>query len=504
MKAILLNEMTRLEKVSIEEYGIPSIVLMENAATGFASALIKELGDISDKKVLVVCGRGNNAGDGFAIARLLHFRNISVSILSMCDVSLLKGDAKTNATALKNMKIPFISEYNQEYDIIIDAIFGTGFHGTVDIKTKEIIEKINNSSAFIASVDVPSGVSLNNPCENETFIKSDLCITFGYAKFNQFMGSNQESFKKIIVAPISIPEPLKFYQLITKDSFSLLPNRPKNSHKGTFGKVLAFVGSHGMAGAAILSGSAILKSGAGMATVATSDMIIPIIAHEFPSVMTCPLPTECGHLTGDCTKLLIEKAKNVDAVLIGCGLGRDETTEKIVLDFIKKCELPMIIDADGLNILSENIDVIKNKKVILTPHIVEFSRLSGVSPDQIKKNPKDFLQEFCKKTGATVVLKDSATLICHKGEDFALCHAPNSGMATAGSGDVLAGIITSFTAQGLSPFDAACAGVYIHSAAGAIAKNTLGEAGMTSVDILNFVPQAFLEKYDITPHIKEL
>lgn len=494
MVAISVSEMKNLEEKAINEYGVPSIVLMENAAMGFVGALKNEFSDLTSKKILIVCGKGNNAGDGFAIARLLYLGGCEVSVLPLFDIDTLTPDAKINALAVKNMGVPFIKDLNDEYDIIIDAVFGTGFHGEVTSPVKETIEKINESNSFIASVDVPSGVELSGGAKNQFVTRSDVCVTFGFAKFHQFTGVNKSSFKKLIVAPISVPCPESFSEIITKDTFDLIPKRQGDSHKGTFGKVMAITGSYGMAGAAILSGSAVLKSGAGMLTIATNDSIIPTIAHEFPSAMTLPLPDECD--------TLLEKCKGMDAVLIGCGLGKERAD--FVTDFIKKCTTPMIIDADGLNILSENIDIIKGKSAILTPHIVEFSRLSKVSPDEIKQNPTKVLKDFCSQLGVTVILKDSVTIICDEKCRLAVCHAPNSGMATAGSGDVLAGIVTSFTAQGLDSFDTACLGVYIHSAAGKLAKEVCGEAGMTSSDILSFVPKAFMQKLDIAPHIKEL
>lgn len=493
MKAITVETMRNLENKAINEYGIPSIVLMENAAHGFVTALFSEYGNPKGKKICVLCGKGNNAGDGYAIARLLHLGGTKVDVLPVFDTEILTGDAKTNADALKNMGVSFIKDLDNEYDILIDAIFGTGFHSELSSPVKEIIEKANKSNAYIASVDVPSGVSLTD-ATSDCFIKCDLCVTFGYAKLYQFTGGTQSSFKKLNIAPISIPEPEDFSYLVTEETFSLLPERQAISHKGTFGKVLAYVGSYGMAGAAILSGGAILKSGAGMVTVAVPDDIIPAIAHDFPSAMTLPLSENTD---------ISEKTKVMDALLVGCGLGTSDIS-KTRLSALIDCNKPMVIDADGLNLLSESIDLIKEKNVVLTPHIAEFSRLCGVSIENIKENPIKYLKDFCARLGACVVLKDAVTIICDKNGRLAICHAPNSGMATAGSGDVLAGIITSMLAQGLSTFDAAAAGVYVHSAAGAMAKEKLGEAGMTSADILSFVPKAFMSPVDITPHIKEL
>ena len=493
MVAIERTEMINLEQKAINEYKIPSIVLMENAAMGFISALTSELGTLKDKKICVLCGKGNNAGDGYAIARLLSFGGSDVEILPVFDTETLTGDAKINMTCAKNMRISFIKDIAREYDIIVDAIFGTGFRGKVMSPAKEIIEKISNQNAYIASVDVPSGVSASFDTK-DCFVKCDLCVTFGYAKHYMLLGKAQNSFKKLVVAPISIPAPENYYTLITKDTYSLLPERESVSHKGTFGKVLAYVGSYGMAGAAVLSGSAILKSGAGMLTLAVPESIVSTIVHEFPSAMTLPLTDDTD---------VSQKAQGMDALLIGCGLGTNDLAKENFIKLIN-CEKPSVIDADGLNILSENIDLIKGTNVILTPHIAEFSRLSGISIEDIKENPIAHLKEFCERLGVCVVLKDAVTIICDKGKDIAICHAPNSGMATAGSGDVLAGVITSMLAQGLDVYSSACVGVYLHASAGKLAKGTLGEAGMTSADILNFVPKAFMSPVDITPHIKEL
>ncbi len=502
MKAITVSTMKSLEEIAINEYGIPSIVLMENAAMGFVAALKCECGPFCAKKILVVCGKGNNAGDGFAIARLLHFGGAKVSVLPLFDIDSLTPDAKVNAQALKNMSIPFIKEINDEYDIIIDAIFGTGFRGNVDSPVKEIIEKVNESNSFVASVDVPSGASLGEFSKNLYIVNADLCVTFGYAKLNQFVGLNRNSFKRLAVVPISVPQPDDSYKLITKDTFHQLPNRLQDSHKGTFGKVLAVTGSLGMAGASVLSGGAVLKSGAGMLTIATPEENIPVIAHEIPSAMTLPLAFEGGELTDAAIDVALEKAKTMDAVLIGCGIGVNNGTKKLVKRFANECKVPMIIDADGLNILSEEKAIPKG--AILTPHIAEFSRLSGKTIEEIKENPIEEIVEFSNKFGVTVILKDAVSIICDDTGKLAVCHAPNSGMATAGSGDVLAGIIASMVAQGMSSFDAACCGVYVHSAAGALAKDALGEAGMTAADILSFVPKAQISSVDIAPHIKEL
>lgn len=504
MIAVSVKKMLELEKKSINNLNIPSGFLMEDAAYGFVSALKSEIHDLCKKTITIVCGKGNNAGDGFAIARILHFLGCEVKVFPVFGTDLLKDDAKLNAKILKTMNVCFLKKFEKS-DVVIDAIFGTGFLGDVPYDIKEVIDNINKSGAYIASVDIPSGLSAENG-QGEVFIKADLCVTFGYTKAGHFIYPARGSYKKLLVVPISIPESDDEFTIITEEFFNKIPKRQANSHKGTFGKVLAFVGSYGMAGAALLSGTAILKSGAGMATIATPDTITDTIAHEFPSVMTLPLPTVSGKLDDRTSDLLLKKSEGMNSVLIGCGLGTSCDVKNAVMRFLKDIKVPTVIDADGLNILSENPDILYDKKTdfILTPHIAEFSRLSGLSVEEIKKNPIAAAKDFSKKFGITLILKDAVTIIAEKNGKTAISPCENSGLATAGSGDVLAGVASSLLAQGIAPFEAAALAVYVHSAAGKITKDTLGEYGMTSVDLLNSIPEAFIKPISITPFIKEM
>lgn len=504
MIAISVEKMRALEKSAIEKFNIPSILLMEDAAYGFVSALKQETDDLNQKRICVVCGKGNNGGDGYAIARLLHLSSAKVIILPVCDTASLSGDAKTNCEIAKTMGIPFVAKL-PECDIIVDAIFGTGFHGTVSSDIEKIINEINKSNSYIASIDIMSGISADSG-QGEVFVCADLCVSFGYAKQGLFFHPAKGAYKKLIVAPISIPQCSDGCEVITQKTFDKIPKRQPDSHKGTFGKALAFVGSYGMAGAAILSGSAILKSGAGMATVATADILIKTLAHRFPSVMTYPIPTVDGDFSDDAAELILKKSQGMDALLIGCGLGQSEETKKTVISILKNIKIPTVIDADALNILAQNLNVLREKSAdfILTPHILEFSRLSGFAVEEIKKNPLVLSTEFAKKYGVTLILKDSVTVIADKDGKTAINVSENSGMATAGSGDVLAGIAASLLSQSIAPFEASKLAVYIHSSAGRLAADTLGEYGMTSSDILENVPSAFLSSCDITPFIKEL
>ncbi len=505
MKLVDVNGMRTLERIAIEEYDVPSMILMENAAAGFVSALEAETGEVRHKKVHVFCGSGNNGGDGFAIARILSNRGASVCVTVLCETSRIAGDAKTNFEMVKHMQIPFVkTNACQDADIIIDAIFGTGFHGETEGAVKQAIDCMNQSGAYVAAVDIPSGISADTGKTAASAVRANLCVTFSALKVGQLLFPAKDYIEKIVKTDISVPQTVindfdSGYDIIDRRAKAHIPVRRMDSHKGNFGKVLAFVGAKGMVGAAVLSAGAVLKSGAGMATAAVPEEIYPVVSARLTAVMTCSLEKDSAAQT------LMEYAKTQDAVLIGCGIGKESWAVDTVRHMIANCEKPMVLDADGLNAVSQCPDVLKTKKaeLILTPHIVEFSRLTGISPETIKQNPLEIAKEFSETFGVTLVLKDAVTVVATKDGRVSVSAGSNSGMATAGSGDVLSGIIAGLLAQGATSEKAAIAGVYIHLAAGSIARDRKGEYGMTAEDILNAVPEAFMQEIDIAPHIKE-
>lgn len=512
MKVVNVSQMRELERIATEDCGVPSLLLMENAAEGFLRALQSETGLMAGKSVHVFCGRGNNGGDGLAIARMAHNLNANVAVTLLFDEAEAAGDAETNLAIVKKMKIP-IAEAAQclSCDIVIDAIFGTGFHGEITGKAKQCVELINKSNAFVASVDIPSGISADSGQASSVSVFADLCVTFAALKPGQLLFPGRAHFNKLIKVGISVPREVinrlqSGYDVIDKSKAALIPKRAADSHKGSFGKALAFVGSSGMSGAAVLSSSAILKSGAGMATAAVPETITQICASHFTSVMTQALPCKNGILTEAAADVLSEKLKTQDVLLIGCGIGTSETAKKIVCRFITESDKPTVLDADGINAISDCPELLLRKKcaLVLTPHIVEFSRLTGCSASEIKKNPIGLARDFATQYQLTLVLKDAVTVVAEKNGTVFIGSSTNSGLATAGSGDVLAGIITGLLAQGAAPEDAAVCGVYLHLAAGIAARNAKGEYGMTSEDLLKFVPAAFTEHIDISPEIKEL
>lgn len=512
MKLADVKTMQMLERTATTKYGVPSILLMENAATGFVRALLKEVSEAIKKTICVVCGKGNNGGDGFAIARMLYNLGADVSCVCLFDGASLSGDAKTNYEIAKKMGIPFVDvDVCKQKDIIVDAIFGTGFHGDTEGAAKMAIDMINESSAFVASVDIPSGVSADTGAASVSSVFADLCVTFSALKPGHLLFPGKAHIKKLVKTDISIPRAVinnfaSGYDIIDKSAYDKIPARAQNSHKGSFGKALAFVGAKGMIGAAVLSSSAILKSGAGMVTAAIPESIYEPVAKQVAAVMTYVLPCENDALLPNTEDLILEKMKSQDVLLMGCGIGSSENTKETVKRVLLENNMPTVVDADGLNALEGCTDLLKkaSAELVLTPHIKEFSRLSGFSVDEIKARSVELARTFATEHGVTLVLKDAVTIVATKEGNIYISSVSNSGMATAGSGDVLAGIITGLLAQGASAEDAAVSGVYLHLAAGELAKRELGEYGMTAEDILKNVPIALKEKRNITTYITEI
>ncbi len=503
MKLVTVSMMRELEEISFSKYGVSSLVMMENAAQGFCEKLESETGKVCGKKINIFCGHGNNGGDGFAIARLLSVRGAKVTVFVAFNPDELKNDARTNYELAVKFGIS-ISEFTgliSDCDIAIDALYGIGFHGEIEGQEQEMVHAINSCGAFVAAVDMPSGASANDGSVSKNCVKADLTVTFGVAKLGQFLYPAKKYVGKLVVSKISIPnETLDMCDsklfVLDETITEVLPLREENSHKGSFGKVLAFCGSKGMCGAAVMASEAVLKSGAGMATLATPKCISDIAAQKLTEVMTMALPTDDGEtVSKTALTMLKEKLSKQDILLCGCGLGTADGVKETVTKLILESKKPMVIDADAINVLASNINVLKKKNapVVLTPHLVEFSRISGRSIEDIRKNRITIARDFAKEFDVTIVLKNADTIIaCPDGRVF-INAVSNSGMATAGSGDVLSGIIAGIAAQGLDVSMCACLGVYIHSLAGQIARKKLGEYSMTAVDILNAVPLAFMQ-----------
>ncbi|MBE7022389.1 MAG: NAD(P)H-hydrate dehydratase [Ruminococcaceae bacterium] len=498
MKLVTATQMQALEQLAIEQFGISGTLLMENAARSFIEVLQGETGPVAGKEIAVFCGKGNNGGDGFAIARHLHNRGAQVTVIAGFSPEQLKQDAALNFEIITRMGLevlPLAELGGRRFSLVIDALFGTGFHGEPKEGDADMIRAMNQSGATVVAVDMPSGTSAEDGGAAEVCVRADLTITFAAAKLGQFLYPAKAFVGKIIVADISIPREVLLtfptpYRTLDEGLAEKLPPRPENSHKGSFGKVLLFAGSPGMSGACMMAGGAALKTGAGMVTAAVPRQLADGLSARVPEMMTLALPCEGESLSKTAGAVLKERLQVQDVLLAGCGLGSGENTKKALLSVISECDKPMVIDADGINLLKGNIHVIKDKPapVIMTPHPLEFSRISGHSMEKILQNRIGTAAAFAKEFKLTLVLKGADTVVAHPDGRCYICPVSNSGLATAGSGDVLSGIIASLLAQGAEAREAANLGVYIHSLAGLRARDRLGSHGMTATDIIAELP----------------
>lgn len=504
MKAVTSYEMGVLEQKAIQHYGIPALILMENAAIGFVNALCEQRGDAD--KYLIFCGRGNNGGDGFAIARHLYNAGAEVRVVMLGAPEESKPDAYTNYQIARAMGIPIydftnaadrpkIDAHLMMTDIVIDAMIGTGFRGELKETAAQAAACINRSGKYVAAVDMPSGVNSDTGHIAEPCVQADLTVTFALPKVGQLIYPGRAQCGTVVVAPISIPaavieESAAMNHLLEEGyARTVLPLRAAQSHKGTFGKAFVLAGSMGMTGAAVLCTRSLLKAGAGMVTLGLPDCIWETAASQLTEAMTCPLPSLNGALSKTALPMVQEKMKACDVLLMGCGISLNDSTAYVMRKLLEDNPIPLVIDADGINALADNLIALsaRGADVVLTPHPAEFARMTGVEPEVVQANRVDIARKFALDFKVSLVLKGADTVVAHPDGEVYINTRGNSGMATAGSGDVLAGVIAGLIAQGLSVKQAANLGVYLHAVAGDIAAGQYGEYALNALNIIECI-----------------
>ncbi len=468
MKVLTRDLIRKSEENAVNRGDFSFLKLMENAGSSAADLIIENY-DIKNKKIAVLCGNGNNGGDGFVIANRLLSNGGDVKVF------LPLGSPKTETALHYFSLLPkgiIFNDFSGEFDIIIDAVFGIGLCRELDKNLKSLIAKINKKTAIKIAVDIPSGIACDSGKILGEAFKADLTITFIALKPCFLLPTSSDFCGRVRVCDIGIePENSDFNTIDTP----VLPKRPKNSHKGTFGTALLICGSYGMAGAAILAARAALRSGLGIAKCLMPKSVYPILTVALPEAVCIP------------SFLKFKKAiAKTDSALIGCGMGNNRHTFKILQRLIKNYNKPIIIDADGINALSRRIDLLKKAKspIILTPHPAEMARLLKCETKSIEENRIETALSFAKEFNCILVLKGTNTVIASPDGRLFFNTLGNSGMATGGSGDVLAGITVSLSAQGLSPLDAAKTAVYLHSLAADKAAKIKGEAALIPSDII--------------------
>ncbi len=484
----LLNskEMKECDSNIINKMGLASLVLMERAALSVVEELYDGIFDL--KKVLVVCGNGNNGGDGFAVARLLYLKKVDVRVLFIGDEKNCTLETKKQMEIVRNYGIKIDKESDfRGYTTIIDAIFGIGISRKIQGKYVEIIENINSSKANILSLDTPSGISADTGKIMGIAVRAEKTVTFAYKKLGLVLYPGAEYAGIVRVKDIGITDigfEGKYPRIYSynKDDLKRIPKRYNYSNKGTYGKVLVIAGGINMSGAAYFAAKAAYRMGAGLVKVYTSN--------ENRSILQTMLP-EAILNTYDKDNIDIEELKKViswaSVIIMGPGMGIEENTKSILNILLSSTDLPLVIDADGINIIAEYPEILKNHKsnIILTPHLGEMARLVNKDICQVKENIIKEAEEYAKEKNIICVLKDTRTVVADGNTNLYLNQSGNNGMATAGSGDVLTGVIAGLLAQGMDNLQAATLGVYIHGLAGESAAYKLGTHSVIADDIID-------------------
>lgn len=485
------KEMKLLDQNTSTNFKVPQLVLMEQAAMCFVQELFSIVPKI--ERVLVFCGKGNNGADGLAIARLLYQRGTSVDICCVKDLEETVGTCSEEFMIQENIckayGIPRQKDLDnifvKSYDVVIDAVFGIGLSRNLNSFYCDLFDKINHMKGLRVAVDMPSGIDADNGQIMGAAVKCEYTITFSFEKLGQLLWPGNEYSGKIICVPMGITEdswldvkPQMAY--LEESDLSMLPKRPAHSNKGTFGKLLIIAGSLNMAGAAILCGKAAYRTGVGLVKILTVDKNRNILQSSIPEAV---LSTYGKKLESE---KIIRELKWADAVVIGPGIGRDDNSKKLVDLVLSNINVPLIMDADALNIISEDVNrlLLPHADMIITPHLGEMSRLTGNTVSWIQNHIMDCAKDFSRQYHVTCVLKDFRTITANA---YGLCFVNttgNNGMATAGSGDVLSGIIGGLIALGIDTEKAASLGVMIHGMAGDNAALEKGKAGMMAGDIV--------------------
>lgn len=497
---LTVPQMTECEQRS-DKSGVSLASLMDNAAQGLFRETIKAAHRLSQDRhtsitnILIIAGKGNNGGDGLVCAGLLKEAGFNVLVY------LSQGQPATELSKAayrrldRELLTDDITSALESCEILIDCIFGTGFKGNIREDAVPLFEKINKSPAYRIACDIPSGCDADSGLCDIHAVSADMTVTFHRKKVGMAFTPTREKCGGIIVCDIGITAECEQdgFEVIKPDEseiISLLPHRPVYGHKGTFGRLMCICASERYIGAGQLSVTAAMRTGVGLTTLIAPEKVVGIIAGSTPECTYLPLKASThGTLRADDTGVILESITKADAVLIGCGLAVNDDTRQIVREVIQNAACPLVIDADGLNCIAGDTDILKQAKapVILTPHTGELARLSGKDLGVTAKDRLGLSRELAKRTGAMVVAKSAGTLIVSTDRAVISTYG-NTALSKGGSGDMLAGMTASFLAQGVSPEGSAELGCYVLGRSAEIAAQELGERSVIARDILSFIP----------------
>jgi hydroxyethylthiazole kinase-like uncharacterized protein yjeF len=508
MKIVSAAEMREIDRVTSERFGVPSLTLMENAGTAVAEVVASLYP--SAKSIGVICGKGNNGGDGFVVARKLHEFGKNVRLLLLAERSELRGDAAEMFTKLPMSPVVAASPDQLkaesaravfDADVLVDAILGTGFRPPVSGLYAEAIAVLNASSSPAVAVDIPSGADADVMGEQVGAVaRADAIVTFTAPRPAHIFG--MLSAGPTLISPIGSPDDaivssLKLNLITARDTAPLIGPRPAASNKGNFGHVLVLGGSTGKAGAAAMAGMAALRSGAGLSTVGTAKSVLAIVGSFHPELMTEPLEeTEAGSISSVSLEQgrldAVVKGKTVLAV--GPGISRHPDTSALVRSVIKKYKMQIVLDADGLNAFEDRAGELKEKPggLVITPHPGEMARLTGLTIPAVQRDRLNVARNFARGHELIVVLKGNRTLVAQPDGTVWVNTTGNPGMSTGGTGDILTGMVAGLIAQNPDRVaDAVIAAVHLHGLAGDVARESMGEHSLVATDLLTALPEAF-------------
>ncbi|MFZ2446520.1 MAG: NAD(P)H-hydrate dehydratase [Syntrophobacteraceae bacterium] len=521
MLVLSAREMAGLDHKTITEIGIPGIVLMENAARGAAAFFLEAVPDLLDRRIAVVAGSGNNAGDGFVLARI--FDNLGAEVVVVClrPPEKLTGDALANFAILDKLGVPVVvwdesADFKAQFgaieqsEAIIDAILGTGLKSEVTGLYRKVIEGINELCAPVLAVDVPSGLDASTGRVLGAAVEATATATFGYPKIGHVLEPGSELSGRVRVIDIGIPPRLavsadiKRYLLTPELVSSWIAPRSPDTHKGHAGHVCVLSGSRGKTGAAALICLGAARAGAGLVTLFIPESLNPILEVKLTEPMTYPIaetPEQAPALAA--LPQILDFARDKQALAMGPGISTGPETAALVKELLVKISCPMVLDADAITAVSDDPGILRKASapLVLTPHPGEMARLLGGSTVDVQQNRLDTASKFSSGHGVYLVLKGHRTIIASPDGRLAVNNTGNAAMASGGMGDTLTGIIAGLLAQGIEPFEAACLGVYVHGAAADRIIGSVASRGLLATDMLDEIPRqiGLLEGFEEEP-----
>jgi len=514
MRVVSAGQMRSIDANAINNFGIPGIVLMENAALAVVREIkniVSQNGEVTlqGQKAVVLVGKGNNGGDGLAIARHLNILGMDVTVFLFTGPSELSGDARLNFDLYQKMegKIVLVEDEKQsrlfklammQSQIAVDALFGTGFKGSIPEPAAGFIEDLNKTDIPVICVDIPSGLEADTGRVNNIAVRGDVTVTFGLAKLGHFLGEGTIYTGRLILDQISIPEKIisqekVFAYLLTDEVIKpLIPIRHAHGHKGTHGRAILIGGSVGMSGAVVLAARAAQRCGAGLLQIVVPEAIAETVDLGVIEATVWPAK-DYEVLSGNSWPVIAERLRGADACAVGPGLKQTESFLPVLRNILEQTDMPVILDADALNLISRETELLSLRKgkgtLIITPHPGEMARLCGCSVAEIQENRLETAVSKAMEWGAIVVLKGAGTIVASPDGRIFLNTSGNAGLGTGGTGDVLTGSILSWVAQGVPPLGAACMGVYLHGKAADSLMEQYGLSGFTASEVADCLPK---------------